>query len=264
MNRIPLFDSITHPTLNGNWILPRYKGVSSLNNLLTSMNESNIKWCLAVGMEGIGDYSPNEYASMLKNHRSYIIPIAYVNPRSAIATNISKYLTNLASMGYRGIKLHPRFGNFLVDDLSVSKIIIEANRAGLVPLLCTYFYGDKIPSCRNSISNVINLLTRIGDAKLVLLHGGGVRIIEMMEVARTFPNVLLDLSLTICKYEGSSIDNDIKYLFNKFDRRISIGSDYPEFPLKELRNRFEYFAASLDTVKAVNIANRNLRNYFCV
>jgi len=73
--------------------------------------------------------------------------------------------------------------------------------------------------------------------------------------------VLLDLSFTLCKYEGSSIDLDIRYLFEKFDRRICIGSDSPEFDLSKLRQRFNQLTEGLDIVKKKNIGFQNLQAY---
>ena len=53
------------------------------------------------------------------------------------------------------------------------------------------------------------------------------------------PNVLLDLSNTLLRYQGSSLDRDIAWLFRSFDRRICIGSDYPDYEPGQLRARFE-------------------------
>jgi predicted TIM-barrel fold metal-dependent hydrolase len=82
-----------------------------------------------------------------------------------------------------------------------------------------------------------------------------------MEIARAFNNVLLDLSFTINKYIGSSLDLDIKYLFESFDQRICIGSDFPQYSISEMRNRFNIFAENINAEKALNIAIKNLTNF---
>ena len=80
-------------------------------------------------------------------------------------------------------------------------------------------------------------------------------------MAYVFKNVLFDLSYTLCNYEGSSIDLDIRYLFKKFDRRICIGSDFPEITIDKLRKRFDYFSVDIEYKKAINIAYKNIEEY---
>ena len=43
--------------------------------------------------------------------------------------------------------------------------------------------------------------------------------------------------MTMQKYRGSSIEQDIKFLFRTFDERICIGSDHPEL-FKSIKKRF--------------------------
>jgi predicted TIM-barrel fold metal-dependent hydrolase len=71
----------------------------------------------------------------------------------------------------------------------------------------------------------------------------------------------MDLSMTMMKYEGSSIDQDIRFLFRSFDRRIAIGTDYPEYSLERVRARFEYFSEGLPQEKKENVAHRNLSRF---
>ena len=93
------------------------------------------------------------------------------------------------------------------------------------------------------------------------MHSGTVRLLEMIEIARSYKNILLDLSFTLCKFENSSIDLDIKFACNTFDQRICIGSDYPEFSFKKLRERFEFFTNDLSIEKSENIGYKNILNY---
>jgi hypothetical protein len=65
----------------------------------------------------------------------------------------------------------------------------------------------------------------------------------------------------MCKYKGSSVDLDVRFLFENFDRRICIGSDSPEFSLDVMRERFDFFAHGLPGEKIRNIANLNLSRF---
>jgi predicted TIM-barrel fold metal-dependent hydrolase len=128
-------------------------------------------------------------------------------------------------------------------------------------MLCTYFYNISFKNRRSPIEALSDLLYDIGDSKVLLMHGGSVRLMEVIEIVRSSNNALLDLSFTLCKYEGSSVDLDIQYAFKQFDRKICIGSDYPQFELSRFRKRFEQFSSGINKDKAENIAFRNISEF---
>jgi len=262
MNNIPIFDSLTHPTLNGDWILPRYPQMSKIDDLLYEMDLNNICCAFAVGMESIGGYDETHYSEFILSKTDKLLPIAFfnVNENNNIDLIISK-LKYLKTKKYRGIKLHPRIGKFNLLNPLLPEIIKAANDENLIVLFCTYFYEPNENVIYNNVENLLNLLIKIPNEKIILLHSGSVRLLEMMEIARAFNNVLLDLSFTINKYAGSSLDNDIQFLFQNFDKRICIGTDYPEFTFNHLRNQFDFFAKTLSIEKQEKIAYKNLKDY---
>ena len=67
--------------------------------------------------------------------------------------------------------------------------------------------------------------------------------------------------MTLMRYSGSSIDMDIKYLFKTFDERICIGSDFPEYSLKDTKQKFLKLSKGLNAKKINNIAYKNLENF---
>lgn len=260
---IPIFDSLVHPTLNGSWILPKWPECASISKLKEQMQTNNVCGAFAVGMVGIGGYEEDKFLCMVRQEgECKLFPIAFFSFDKETGTDCEKRLWEIKNKGYSGIKLHPRIGGFLLDDVRLPLVIDKANELGLVVLLCTYFYSNKQDMTVNNIDNLGKLLSKIKDcSKVVLLHGGGVRLLETMEIVRAFPNTLLDLSLTFCKYAGSSLDIDIKFLFEHFDQRICIGTDHPEFSHKELRERFEYFSEGISDIKLENIAYKNIMKF---
>jgi predicted TIM-barrel fold metal-dependent hydrolase len=108
------------------------------------------------------------------------------------------------------------------------------------------------------IAETVGLLSALEGVPMVLMHSGSVRLLEMAEVVRGFPSALLDLSFTLCKYEGSSLDDDLYFLFRTMDQRLCVGSDYPEFSARDLRRRFNRLATGLCRHRAENIGFRNL------
>ncbi|MBW5448461.1 amidohydrolase family protein [Cohnella sp. CFH 77786] len=257
-NGIPLFDSLTHPTIDGSWLKQSSETNNHIKTVIDQMQIYNVQWALAVGMEGIGGYNSERYASFIFEHSDRIFPIAYFNEFSSGIGDISSSLKRLKEMGYIGIKIHPRFSSLRLDKPIIVDIIQECNRLRLVVMICTYFYGQNE---WNGIEQISSMLNKVKECKVIMVHAGAVKLLEYIEMARVFTNVLLDLSFTLCKYERSSIDMDIEYAFHKFDRRICVGSDSPEFSLRDLRRRFDHFSEGLQRIKAENIAYRNLRQY---
>lgn len=260
---IPIFDSLTHPTLDGNWILPKYPGCAYIADMLDGMKKSNICGAFAVGMNGIGKYDEDEYLSLIRKcGRGMLFPIAFFTILHENEKSIRQRLAEIKANGYSGIKLHSRIGDFLLSDPLLPYAIDVANELGLIVMLCTYFYSNCQSYADNNIEKLGDMLVRVNPAsKVILLHGGSVRLLEGMEIVRAFPNTLLDLSMTICKYDGSSLDMDIHYMFRKFDRRVCVGTDYPEASHEQLRERFNLFAANTTIEKAENIAYKNILSF---
>jgi len=160
------------------------------------------------------------------------------------------------------LKIHPRISGINYSHNLLAEIIVKANELDLGILLCTYFWNKLSSYGASGIHGLYDLLRIIPEQKIILMHGGCIHLLELAEISRQFPNILLDLSFTIIKYEFSSVDLDIQYLFRHFDRRICIGSDSPEFHHSKLRERFDTFSLSIEKYKAENIAYKNLMNYF--
>lgn len=263
IDSIPIFDSLTHPTLDGNWIMPRYKDTANIDTLLLEMEHNNVHKALAVGMRTIGNYSEDCFIKMIKTEgMGKLLPIAYLSFDNKNQTDIRQELSSIKMKGYVGVKIHPRISNLLLDNPLIPYAIDVANEQNLSVLFCSYLYSDKQSYFINNIYQIGEILLKIDNkSKIILLHGGGVRLLEMMEIVRAFPNTLLDLSFTLSKYASSSLDMDIQFLFNNFDQRICVGSDFPEITINKLRTRFDTFSQNIDTTKAENIAYKNLSKF---
>lgn len=260
-NRVEIFDSSTHPTLNSNWLNSRYDSKANFGLLVNDMQNNGIKKSFAIGMKNIGEYNENLFIEKVLQYENLLVPVAYFDFFDfSNIDELENYIKHLKKLGYAGIKLHPRFSDFNLANPKLEFIIKSANDHSMIPILCTYF-SDKKLNLRNNLIELMALLSKIEKEKLILLHSGGIYALELINMAYVFENILFDLSFTLCKYEGSSLDLDIKYLFKKYDRRICVGSDFPEVSMKNLRERFEFFSDGLDIEKVQNIAFKNLEKY---
>lgn len=255
---IELFDCATHPTLNSNWLAKKYDTLSGFEKLIDDMQSFKIKKAFAIGMKGIGDYDEESYVKEAKKFKDILYPVAYFDLYDYKNTiELETYLSHLKKIGYFGIKLHPRFSNINFENNNLKDIIICANRQKLIPLVCTYFSSQEL-NIRDNLREIAKLMNKIPDEKVIFLHSGVVNLLEFVNMMKIYKNVLFDLSYTLCKYNGSALDFDIKFLFKNFDRRICIGSDHPEVTMQEFRERFEFFSKDILTQKLENIAYKNL------
>ncbi len=255
MDTLAIFDSLSHPTLNGKWL--RESDDACFETLLKQMNSSSVKWACAVGMDGIGNYSHELYFAECQKYDN-LFPIAGFNP---LEGNISEELNKLKKIGFYGIKLHPRFSKFSLADEHIDLTLKECAWIGLPVFLCTFFYEKSINMIDNTFQNLVRLVNNNVNTKIILVHGGAIEIMKYMELVRFNKNLLLDLSMTMMKYKGSSIDLDIEFLFKNFDRRICIGTDHPEYSPKELEKRFIYFSKNISDEKKRNIAYQNISKF---
>jgi hypothetical protein len=259
---IPIFDSLTHPTITGGWMGEGSSGSADIRLLEDQMRRQHVRWALAVGMKGIGGYEENAFIDLVKSSCAELFPIAFIDPVMFNGhQEMPAYLKALKMKGYRGVKVHPRISGIRLSHPNLPDMINYAAELGMPSLICTYPYSTGMDQGIYSLEVLASLLDKTQGCRIILMHAGCVRLLEMIEIARCFGNVLLDMSFTLCKYEGSSIDLDISYAFNQFDRRICIGSDFPEFDLGSMRNRFMALARNLPQEKMENIAYMNLMRF---
>ena len=129
----------------------------------------------------------------------------------------------------------------------------------LTCFLCTYYHDKpgKLPESDPywAIAQGLNLAPEL---KLVLLHGGGSRIIEYSQLCRHSSPILLDLSFTVTKYQKSSILQDIAFLLNDLDQRLCIGSDSPEWSYNQLLPIIAELTSVLPPEKRKNVLWGNI------
>ena len=257
---IPIFDSLAHPTLTGQWLQKKQLD-SSFEALQKSLSSANFKAACAIGMAGIEGYNHLAFIEQCQKYPN-LVPIAGYKPTSV--PFVKREMAEIAAMGFKGIKIHPRFSqlNLVGHEFLLVKTLQEAAKQNLVVFWCTYMHTHlrNYPT-QDPFYDLVNILQQSTDTKVVLVHGGDVQLLKYAELVRFNDNLLMDLSLTLQKYENSSVDADLQFLFQHFDRRICIGSDFPEYSLQHTRDRFERFAANLVLEKQENIAWRNLSGF---
>lgn len=246
-----LFDANAHPALSGTAL----DKPASFELLTSRLTASDFAGACAVGLPGCGQYNHAAFLSECRQHG--LEPIAAWG--DVPLAQLEQEARAIKNLGYSGIKVHPRLSGMSVREPRFARLLQVAASENLVVFHCTYQFGadvslhpvDPLPFLMEAVSAVPNL-------RMVLLHGGTIEVLRYAEAIRSNPNLLLDLSFTLNRYRGSSVDLDIGYLFKSFDQRICVGTDFPEYDPSDVRERFEAFASGLQEEKRDNIGWKNI------
>jgi len=252
-----LFDSLGHATVDGSWLESDLD--ASFSSYSNQLIENKYVGGVVVGLSGKNSYKHSDFIGLAKDY-SNLYPVAGFDPLKESLDSIE----NLKKSGFYGIKIHPRFSDI---DLSVNaKYLIDCFKvcADLdFPIFLCTFNQCKIQGSQSvdPFYSIMNILQGSPNTRLVIVHGGVHDLMKYCDLARFNENILIDLSLVIMKYPGSSLDLDIEFLFKHFDQRICVGSDYPEYNLQEVKERFNKFALDISIEKKENIANKNISKF---
>lgn len=224
-----IFDSLSHIKKDGSWYGTYHD--ASLDRLLKEFDKG-LNRTLLVGM-------PNDDINYLidiaKKYNDKLIPIAPIEFNADTSLKeLEVQISHYKDLGFRGIKIHPRFLNTNLADKKIIDSIKLAGKYDLVSLLCTVHRAPSKPLKRPLHDVIHEICDETQNNKTILLHGGYYDLFATSEVIRSFDNVLLDLSATLIRFQDTHLMSDIKYLFKTFDRRLCIGSDFPEYTINDI------------------------------
>lgn len=239
---IEIFDSLVHPTINGTWLNPRFNSHCGLDTLLRDMSQYGISKALAVGLAGVGGYTPELFIEFLAPYPQ-LIPIAFCDPRQNINS-----LEALKKIGYVGIKIHPRLSHLSGDEKCIFDCIKQANAVGLKVLYCGFLGASE------------KFAEMVGEYPLIFLHAGGRKFLETFNVLKDKDTVLLDLSYTLTQFP--EMDTIISDILKDYSDRFCVGSDHPEVSLFALRKGFEHVTNGLTQFQKRLIAHKNIEIFF--
>lgn len=253
------FDSLVHATPDGVWLGgTRYD--ASLERLLLEMDKAGVERACLVS---IANYIDNAYVqSVARAYPDRFVPVAGLDPGSiADEHEVTNEIAKLKEAGFAGVKLHSRLNQYDPLDARCLAAIDGAGKAGLVVFLDTLFRQPN-RSTRYTADIVDEIATKCQHSQIVLLHAGGASMLELFEMGRMHPHLLLDLSFTILRYAGSSLDLDIRFLVEQLDQRVTIGSDFPEYVPSQALERLLALTEGIPKAKLENVLFRNLFKLF--
>ena len=168
----------------------------------------------------------NSFAASCQDETRHVYAFGSVHPENADYRN---QLADAKAMGLHGIKMHPEYQAFHVDDESVFPIYEEIFRQGLPLLLHA---GEDIgfrPPWHSQPYKIAKVAERFPEAAVIAAHMGGYNMWrQAAEVLAPLPNVYIDTSF--CAAEMSAEDfQEILRIWGS--RRILFGTDMPWKPV---------------------------------
>jgi len=258
------FDSNAHPTLDGSWTT-EFSSETSVRRGMSFQDLASIKIAnpgynaLAVGLPGVGGY---EHRSFKREcDRWGLEGIAAITTLEQLKTE--REIELIHNLGFRGVKVHPRLLGKNTDLSFTSRIFSACNEFGLVCMLCTYEADvpGKLPRT-DPFYQVCDALNEVPEIRLILMHGGGPRLMSYAGLARHSETILIDLSFTIMDFMTSTLKPLIRDLVSNLDRRLCVGSDSPEFAAVDVLGRVCEITRDVPTNKLENALSKNLQRFF--
>jgi predicted TIM-barrel fold metal-dependent hydrolase len=254
-----IFDSLSHIKQDSSWYGTKHD--SSIERLLKEFDKGLDKTLLV----GMPDDNLDYLITIANKYKDKFVPIApIIFDEDPSTEKLEKQIVYFKNVGFKGIKIHPRFLNTNLTNENIKEAINIAAKYNLVSLLCTVHRAPSKPLKRPLHDIIHEICDETNNSKIILLHGGYYDLLATSEVIRSFDNTLLDLSATLIRFQDTHILNDIIYLFKTFDRRVCIGSDFPEFIIEDVLSVIKNKVLknhSIDKQKLENIYFNNLSKF---
>jgi len=255
-----IIDANTHISDTGFWF--DTNKIATIEDLLFSMRQSGISKSLILPLPGV--ISNSAVDKIEEKYSDLIIAGSYFNPKqyNSFIEAINEFNQEIVLKNKRIVKFHNRLCKYGFYDENFFKVL-EFNNSLIKPIpiaICGIFHDGNSNTAIVPPTYIYEIVKKFSNTNFLILHGAGSWIFKTAEMIRSLKNVHLDLSFTISRYKGSSVDLDIRWLSNNFDKRLIWGSDSPEISQKQALEDFYSVAGRLTSDKIDNILGNNIRS----
>jgi len=168
-----------------------------------------------------------------------MFPIASVHPYDDQAA--LDEVRRIARLGVTMIKLHPHTQKFSITDPRVAALCQLAGQLGMIVLF------DNANIVPGDSQDLFNLAVNTPGTKFVFAHMGGTNFrfwntILFVRTAKDLykDNIYFDISATVTLVAGSPIESEFVWTIRNIGvDHIMLGSDYPQFTLRQTVDAFE-------------------------
>lgn len=205
----------------------KYYHDGTYEGLKRSMTDYNIKKSVAlnIAVKPKQQRTVNNYA--ISKNSDEIICFGSVHPDAPDVLDEIDYIYN---SGLKGIKLHPEYQNFFVDDNKMIDIYKKIGRLGLI----TVFHAGKdlayLGPCKCSPSALAGILKYFDSSPVIAAHFGGCMMTDEVERYLVGMPVYFDTSFSYSRLIKPQAINIIK---NHGIDKILFGTDSPWSSVKD-------------------------------
>lgn len=191
-------------------------------------------------------------AEACQKYPDKFIGFASVDPLGG-KESIEKLEEDVFQYNLKGLKIHPRFQNFALDDPNIIPVLQKAAALDLAIIIDVFPIGVGL---EKSFPLLIDrIATTLPKAKIIMAHFGGYRLWDALFVAKAHANVFVDLSYTLLYFRGSSLEKDLEFAIKKLgSHRCIYGSDHPEMGIGKT------FSASLEVLNHYRLSSTDMDN----
>lgn len=137
-------------------------------------------------------------------------------------------VSRLKQLGFAGVVIHPYLQKIQTEEQIKTAIGLctEASRQGLLILICTA-YGSELLFDIQPL-RIAQRIVQVVATPVILVHGGGAKVVDALLLAAAFPHVMLDMSFSLNYWKGSSVEQDFAFAIQKLgSERWLFASDAP-------------------------------------
>lgn len=245
-----IFDSCTHI---------RNLNLKTFKILNEKLKKNKISKALCILDSDIRDYDIKKFHEICLKFDRFVPVIELKNTKS-----ITLDLKLINNLGIKFIKIHPRNLKTPIKKENVYlNLLNKVNKYNFITLWCTFDgWSEKNLSEIDQLNLLSKIINKNNKKKFILMHAGGPNTLKYYERFRFNNNVFFDLSYTSTHYSGTSVENDLIFLFKKFDKRLIYGTDFPTLNFKKSLFIFKKMIAKskISKIKKINIKYKNLKN----
>jgi len=173
-----------------------------------------------------------------------MFPIASVHPYDG--QGALDEVRRIAALGVTMIKLHPHTQQFAITDPRVAVLCQLAGQLGMIVLF------DNANIVPGDSQDLFNLAVNTPGTKFVFAHMGATNFrfwntIVFARTAKDFfkDNIYFDISATVTLVAGSPVQSELVWTIRNIGvDHVMLGSDYPQFTLRQSVDALESLALS--------------------
>ncbi len=191
--------------------------------------------------------SLNEWAKNAQNKR--IISFGGIHPAT---DDYKRDIDFVCSLGLKGIKLHPEYQDFVVDDDNMLKIYDYALSKGLMILFHAGYDPAFPPPYKSSPKQFANIMKQMKGGTIIAAHLGSAKMWQDVEKYLSGTGIYIDTSMGFKYYPH---DLFLKIVEGVGEDNILFGSDSPWSKAGEELKIFEKLSISQDIKEKILYKN---------